>query len=37
MSRESTPERVEAAHRAAILARLIGDGAVIGAEDWIAR
>jgi hypothetical protein len=38
MSRRSTPERLDAARRAAALARLIGDGELPDrAEDWIAR
>jgi hypothetical protein len=38
MSRRSTPERLNAARRAATLARLIGDGELPDrAEAWIAR
>jgi hypothetical protein len=38
MSRRSTPERLDAARRAATLARLIADGELPDrAEGWIAR
>jgi hypothetical protein len=38
MPRRSTPERLDAARRAATLARLIGDGELPDrAEGWIAR
>jgi hypothetical protein len=38
MSRRSTPERIDAARRAAVLSRLTGHGmSVERAQDWIAR